>query len=38
MFIDDVFTFDLRDPAGIPVTLRIDEAFDEENRRVRSAE
>ena len=30
MFIDDVFTFNLRDPAGVPVTNYIDEAFDHE--------
>ena len=28
MFIDDVFTVDLRDPAVVPVTTLIDEAFD----------
>ncbi len=30
MFIDDVFTTDLRDPAVTPVTTLIDESFDEE--------
>ena len=30
MFADDVFTFNLRDPAGIPITQLIDGAFDDE--------
>ena len=30
MFVDDVFTSSLRDPAGIPITDLIDQAFDDE--------